>query len=70
MKILFVALSLMVLLVTGPITVAQEHEIVHCCIKPCSCRGSSAGPPECKQISRSECKRLGGEAVADCMLCD
>jgi hypothetical protein len=56
--------------VSGPALMASDDEIVDCCIKPCSCLGSKAGKSECKKIRRSECKRLGGEAVMDCALCD
>ncbi|HMK37570.1 MAG TPA: hypothetical protein VK463_21035 [Desulfomonilaceae bacterium] len=69
-KRFLVALSVMASLTIGPVTLAQDYEIVNCCIKPCSCLGSKAGKPECKKISRSECKRLGGEVVVDCILCD
>lgn len=69
-KRVFLALTLMVFLLSGLSSIAEDQEMVTCCIKPCSCLGSKAGKPECKEMRRSECKRLGGEPVADCLMCD
>jgi hypothetical protein len=45
-------------------------EVIDCCIKPCSCLPPESRKPSCKPMRADECKRLGGERVVDCMLCN
>lgn len=57
------------LVFTAPVTVAFDQDEIDCCIKPCSCLPAEKRKPTCSKKTRGECKRLGGEEVVDCILC-
>ncbi|AFM26468.1 hypothetical protein [Desulfomonile tiedjei] len=60
--------AMAIVLMTSPVAISQDQEIVNCCIRPCSCLPNAK--PQCVKITKEECERKRGEVVADCMLCD
>jgi hypothetical protein len=55
-------------IITIPVSVLPEDDMVFCCIRPCTCLPNKK--PTCERKSRIECQQEKGEVVADCMLCD
>jgi hypothetical protein len=69
-----VMLCLLLILPATPLSTygtdsVMDTEMIDCCIKPCSCLPPESRKPSCRQMRADECKRLGGEKVADCMMC-
>jgi hypothetical protein len=62
-------ICLSVFLFSAPITVAFDQDIVDCCLKPCSCLPEEKRKPSCSKQTIAECKRMGGEVVSDCVMC-
>jgi hypothetical protein len=59
---------LALIIISVPVSVLPEDDMVFCCIRPCTCLPNAK--PSCVKKSRAECEREKGEIVPDCVLCD